>query len=125
MKEKNIQRVGIILVLVIAALLAVFTKKYMVGTKILTADSPDKSYQVEISHTDFPGLGSDKSACSLKLKKGSKEICNKDAVLNNGGADPDSSNFEIEWQDDHVSVTVTVPGVEENTYKLYFNGDVK
>ena len=82
-------------------------------------------YVVELQATSSPDwpFGSQDGRIVLK-DNNNKKICSVDFSLSNDGKSMCESNWNVEWNDDGVIVTIMGEEQQDAVYTLYFNGDV-
>ena len=82
-------------------------------------------YIVELQATSSPDwpFGSQDGRIVLK-DNNNKKISSVDFSLANDGKSMCESNWNVEWNDDGVTVTIMGEEQQDAVYTLYFNGDV-
>ena len=82
-------------------------------------------YVVELQATSSPDwpFGSQDGRIVLK-DNNNKKICSVDFSLSNDGKSMCESNWEVDWSDESVIVTIMGEEQPDALYRLYYNGDV-
>lgn len=82
-------------------------------------------YIVELQATSSPDwpFGSQDGRIVLK-DNNNKKISSVDFSLSNDGKSMCESNWNVEWNDDSVTVTIMGEEQQDAIYTLYYNGDV-
>lgn len=82
-------------------------------------------YAVELQATSSPDwpFGSQDGRIVLK-DNNNKKICSVDFSLSNDGKSMCESNWEVDWNDESVSVTIIGEEQKNAIYTLYYTGDV-
>ena len=82
-------------------------------------------YVVELQATSSPDwpFGSQDGRIVLK-DNNNKKICSVDFSLSNDGKSMCESNWNVEWSEESVIVTIMGEEQKDAVYTLYYNGDV-
>ena len=82
-------------------------------------------YVVELQATSSPDwpFGSQDGRIVLKDNK-NKKICSVDFSLSNDGKSMCESNWNVEWSEESVVITIMGEEQPDALYRLYYNGDV-
>ena len=82
-------------------------------------------YVVELQATSSPDwpFGSQDGRIVLK-DNNNKKICSVDFSLSNDGKSMCESNWNVEWSEESVIVTIMGEEQKNAVYTLYYNGDV-
>ena len=82
-------------------------------------------YVVELQATSSPDwpFGSQDGRIVLK-DNNNKKICSVDFSLSNDGKSMCESNWNVEWSEESVIVTIMGEEQKDAIYTLYYNGDV-
>ena len=82
-------------------------------------------YIVELQATSSPDwpFGSQDGRIVLK-DNNNKKICSVDFSLSNDGKSMCESNWNVEWSEESVIVTIMGEEQKDAIYTLYYNGDV-
>lgn len=82
-------------------------------------------YVVELQATSSPDwpFGSQDGRIVLK-DNNNKKICSVDFSLSNDGKSMCESNWNVEWSEESVVITIMGEEQPDALYRLYYNGDV-
>ena len=82
-------------------------------------------YVVELQATSSPDwpFGSQDGRIVLK-DNNNKKICSVDFSLSNDGKSMCESNWNVEWSEESVVITIMGEEQKDAVYTLYYNGDV-
>lgn len=94
-------------------------------TQIKEEYSGDKQYILAIYMIGEPDWPFGATHCRFELRKGGKRITQYPFSIQNDGAMAHEGNFRIIWEKEKVSVVVSGEEQEDQTYVMYFNGDVE
>ena len=125
-KSKGCLKWALIILAVIILLIAAVPIAFEIVDHIpRTKDTKtNRQYTVELQATSSPEWPFGPQDGRIVLKENNKKISNVVFVLSNDGKGMCESNWEVDWQEDCVIVTIIGEEQPDCPYALYYNGDV-
>lgn len=121
-------------ILIIIAVLAVSVSVIIGGfiyqtefkqNEVNTYFSDDGTYSLTIYQIGDPDWPFGKTDCRFVLYGSGGTISTKDFSVYNDGGNVFDDNFNVQWHEDNVSITVNGEEQSDRTYILYFNGETE
>ncbi len=108
---------AVLATVILAAGVLIYKTEY--EKRIIQKDDNGK-HQLIIYEIGEPGFPFGGSKCRLVLKRSGQQIDRIDFCVSNDGKHIKSENFDVNWLDEGVSVTVNGEEQEDKVYVLYF-----
>lgn len=126
MKRKNKFIIAVVAILAVALGICIVIrwKTQYAKTEILTSTSDDNHHSLSVYNVGDPVMPYGDASCQFVLTEDGKKINTYSFTISNDGARGDESNFDVVWNDDDVTVTVTASEQNTRIYQLMFDGTV-